>query len=272
MKKFISFIALFATLVTTAIAQPSADLFKQLLQLSGQMETMIDQSPETIDQFVMVAKMSNPSLSEDDAKAKIEKYLKGAFFDDMTELSRQYYTTLTDADCKVLVKELGKSELQESMKRITTSAAKSEKQMSANISSAMQQLMMGTTPEVPIYNEAPASLIKKFEEYADLIALESTIDGALNSVKQQMSALMPANMKEQMDKTFNGAFTYLRTSIRPITFNLMSESVTEQDLQRYIDIYSTPAGQHMIEGNKAMSADVMTFSMGFMQKMMENLK
>lgn len=272
MKKLFAFFTIIITLVSTAIAQPCASLFKQVLQLSGQMETMIDQSPETLDQLVMAAKMSDSSLSEEVAKTKMQEYMKGQFFEDVTALALPYYTTLTDADCKALIKSLGAKELQGSMKRITTSAAKSQSQMSASISTAMQQIMTGTAPQDVAYNEAPASLVKKFGEYADLIALEATVDGAISSVKQQMSALIPANMKEQIEKSVDDAFSYLRKSVRPMTFNLMSESVTEQDLQRYIDLYSTPAGQHMVEGNKAMSADVVNFSMRIMQKMSENLK
>lgn len=272
MKKIFALITVALTLVSTAIAQPSADLFKQLMQLSGQMETLLDQSPEELDQLVMVAKMSNPSLTDEVAKTKMQEYLKSQFFDDLTALALPYYTSLTDADCKALIQSLGTKEVQDAMKRITISSAKSQGTMSASIGNAMQQVMTGTTPEAVAYNEAPASLIQKFNEYADLIALETTMDGALNSVKQQMTSLLPDNMKEQMEKTLKGAFEYLRGSIRPMTFNLMSETVTEHDLQQYIDLYSTPAGQHMVEGNKAMSNDVMNFSMQYLQKMSEFMK
>lgn len=272
MKKIISIIVVFFTLVSITLAQPSTALFKQVMQLSGQMETLFDQGPEALDQLVMVAKMSNPSLTDEEAKTKMQEYLKSQFFDDITALSLPYYTSLTDADCEVLIKSLGAEEMQDVMKRITASSAKSQSQMSVNISSSMQQVMTGATPEAVAYNEAPASLVKKFDEYADLIGLEATMDGALNSVKQQMTALLPDNMKEQMEKTLKVAFDYLRGNIRPMTFNLMSATVTEQDLQRYIDLFSTPAGQHMVEGNKALSNDVVNFSMQYMQKMVEYMK
>lgn len=272
MKKLFAFFTVILTLVSTAIAQPSASLFKQVLQLSGQMETMIDQSPESLDQLIMVAKMSNPSITDDVAREKLEKYLKGGFFDDITALALPYYTTLTDDDCKSLVKALGKKELQESMKRITTSAAKSQQQLSATINTSMQQLMSGTTPEAVAYNEAPASLLKKFNEYSDLIGLESTVVASIESIQQQLSAMLPAGMKEQIEKSIKGVSDFMLSNLRPITFNLMSDSVTEQDLQRYIDIYSSPAGQHMVEGNKAMASDVLNFSMSMMQKMSEALK
>lgn len=272
MKKLLAFFTFILALVSTAIAQPNADLFKQVLKLSGNAETVFDQSPESLQQFVMLAKMGNPSLSDDEAKSKIENYMKNEFFDDVTELCLQYYKTFTDEDCQVFLLALGNEEAQATMKRINTSTAQSQKEMTSVISTALQQIQAGQKPENIALVEAPASLRARFDQYADLISLDSTVQIALDGMKQQMSSFMPAEMKQRLEESIKDVSEYMVNNIRPLTFNLMSKAVTEQDLQRYIDLYTTPAGQHMVEGNKAMSADVFNFSMAIVQKLMTRMQ
>lgn len=267
-----SALVLMALLPVTVLAQQiSQNTLKQVLMLSGNLDQYVNQSPEAMQSFVSMAKMYNPALSDAQAQEKIKAYMKEQVVEDLSEVMAPYFTTMTEAEGKALIKEFSTPENQAMIKRVSVASLQQSNQISQQTVGAMQQIMMGQEPAPIAYEESTESYRSKFDEYCNLFDLEAQITSAMGGVSQMLE-MVPAEQRAPVEKALKGVTEYMSTNIRPMTFNMFRNALTEDDLQRYIDIYSTPAGKHMLEGTQNMTSDLMNVMMQFTAKMMENLK
>lgn len=267
-----SALVLMALLPVTVLAQQiSQNTLKQVLMLSGNLDQYVNQSPEAMQSFVSMAKMYNPALSDAQAQEKIKAYMKEQVVEDLSEVMAPYFTTMTEAEGAELIKEFSTPENQAMIKRVSVATLQQSNQISQQTVGAMQQIMMGQEPAPIAYEESTESYRSKFDEYCNLFDLEAQITSAMGGVSQMLE-MVPAEQRAPVEKALKGVTEYMSTNIRPMTFNMFHNALTEDDLQRYIDIYATPAGKHMLEGTQNMTSDLMKVMMQFSAKMMENLK
>jgi len=267
-----SALVLMALLPVTVLAQQiSQNTLKQVLMLSGNLDQYVNQSPEAMQSFVSMAKMYNPALSDAQAQEKIKAYMKEQVIEDLSEVMAPYFTTMTEAEGAELIKEFSTPENQAMIKRVSVALLQQSIQISQQTVGAMQQIMMGQEPAPIAYEESTESYRSKFDEYCNLFDLEAQITSAMGGVSQMLE-MVPAEQRAPVEKALKGVTEYMNTNIRPMTFNMFRNALTEDDLQRYIDIYATPAGKHMLEGTQNMTSDLMKVMMQFTAKMMEHLK
>lgn len=267
-----SALVLMALLPVTVLAQQiSQNTLKQVLMLSGNLDQYVNQSPEAMQSFVSMAKMYNPALSDAQAQEKIKAYMKEQVVEDLSEVMAPYFTTMTEAEGAELIKEFSTPENQAMIKRVSVASLQQSNQISQQTVGAMQQIMMGQEPAPIAYEESTESYRNKFDEYCNIFDLEAQITSAMGGVSQMLE-MVPAEQRAPVEKALKGVTEYMSTNIRPMTFNMFRNALTEDDLQRYIDIYATPAGKHMLEGTQNMTSDLMKVMMQFSAKMMEHLK
>lgn len=266
----ITTIMLLLLLPLLAMAQPSREQMKKALMLSGDVQALVDDSSQSLDQLVRVAKSLNPALTDGEAQKKIQEYMTSRYMDDMADIVRPYYTLLTDADCEKLAARIGTPEAQARLKRISRATANSQLEVGMSFQKISAQMMTGELPENIKRKSASDSWVRKFNRYAEIADLEGITASALNNITQQMStasAMLPDEQMAALSNMMRVLSDYLLINVKSMAHNIMVGSVTEEDLQFYIDTYSTPEGQHMIEGSRAMAKDALNMGQKIVEKM-----
>lgn len=246
--------------------QVSMDSFKKVLQSSSNAGAFINNSPEQADQIVQLIKTGNSELNDELVKAKVSDYFANNLVDDVAEICYPYYTSLTEADAQQLIKEMNDPKVQDILARIASSSSESTSLVAQQMMNGLIKVMSGETPEPILRKEAPKGFTKEFERFVELSSLDESLDGAFGNI-EILKGAFPNAGKAQFDSFID----YVRQSTKNATFNILSKSITLDDLQLYNKIYSTPAGQHLVEGNKETAKHTMEMGTALMQKMMERL-
>ena len=114
-----------------------------------------------------------------------------------------------------------------------------------------------------------------------VMEIDKNISLMTDNMMQMMSKQMPEIKNDTLKHEF---FAYLQTEIKSLTGNLTKEMVpiyeknfTADEIQKYIDFYSTPEGKKLIESQpelqKQLMGNFMTTEIpAFQQRLMQKLK
>lgn len=268
----ISAFVLLAMLPMTIMAQQiSTETLKQLLLISGNVDQYINQSPAAMQGLIAMGKQVNPSATDAQLRAKLDAYLKDGFVDDFTHIVTPYYLCVSEADGQALLDDFSKPEAQDMLNRMATATVAQQTQIQQSMGVAVQQIMMGKTPDPVAFDNAPSSYRSKFDEYYKMAGVDGLIASAMNSTKQMLNTI-PEGQRSAVEKMLDSVGNYMTTNACAITFNMACKTMTEEDLQRYVDLFSTPHGKNMLQATKSMAADAMNVGLEISAKLAEHLK
>lgn len=269
---FVSVLVLLAMFPMTLMAQQlRTETLKQLLLITGSMDQYINQSPAAMQGFLAMGRLANPSATDAELTSKINAYLKDEFADDFTQIVSPYYRCVSEADGQALLDAFSTPEAQDMLNRMATATIAQQTQLQQSISAATQQIMMGKTPAPITLDNASSSYRSKFDEYYKLADVDNLVASAMNSTKQMLTQI-PEEQRAAVEKMLDSVLGYMKTNTYAITFNMANKTMTEDDLQRYVDLNSTPHGKNMLQATKNMSADALNVGMAISAKLAEHMK
>lgn len=269
---FVSVLVLLAVFPMTLMAQQlRTETLKQLLLISGSMDQYINQSPAAMQGFLVMGRQANPSATDAELTSKINAYLKDEFADDFTQIVSPYFRCVSEADGQALLDAFSTPEVQDMLNRMATATIAQQTQLQQSISAATQQIMMGKTPAPITLDNASSSYRSKFDEYYKLADVDNLVASAMNSTKQMLTQI-PEEQRAAVEKMLDSVLGYMKTNTYAITFNMANKTMTEDDLQRYVDLNSTPHGKNMLQATKNMSADALNVGMAISAKLVEHMK
>lgn len=269
---FVSVLVLLAVFPMTLMAQQlRTETLKQLLLISGSMDQYINQSPAAMQGFLAMGRQANPSATDAELTSKINAYLKDEFADDFTQIVSPYFRCVSEADGQALLDAFSTPEVQDMLNRVATATIAQQTQLQQSISAATQQIMMGKTPAPITLDNASSSYRSKFDEYYKLADVDNLVASAMNSTKQMLTQI-PEEQRAAVEKMLDSVLGYMKTNTYAITFNMANKTMTEDDLQRYVDLNSTPHGKNMLQATKNMSADALNVGMAISAKLVEHMK
>ena len=244
--------------------QVSHETLKQVLLASGGMESYSNEQMTA--SLTQMAKLKLGTTDDAALQQKTQSYLQNHFLDDLTDVMAPYYTELTEADCQELIKAYNSEQGKSIVKRITNVAAQAQEAMAQQMQSAMLQIMSGQPVTAVEMRGTDQQLKDTFMEYYKLSGANAAIDNALGSM-ESMSAQMQGEQKTQFDNLTQGLRQYLSQNTPALTYNLMLDAnITQQDLQFYVDILQSPAGQHLTTGSLNLSKDVINMGQQLVDK------
>lgn len=269
---FVSVLVLLAMFPMTLMAQQlRTETLKQLLLITGSMDQYINQSPAAMQGFLAMGRLANPSATDAELTSKINAYLKDEFADDFTQIVSPYFRCVSEADGQALLDAFSTPEVQDMLNRMATATIAQQTQLQQSISAATQQIMMGKTPAPITLDNASSSYRSKFDEYYKLADVDNLVASAMNSTKQMLTQI-PEEQRAAVEKMLDSVLGYMKTNTYAITFNMANKTMTEDDLQRYVDLNSTPHGKNMLQATKNMSADALNVGMAISAKLAEHMK
>lgn len=269
---FVSVLVLLAMFPMTLMAQQlRTETLKQLLLITGSMDQYINQSPAAMQGFLAMGRLANPSATDAELTSKINAYLKDEFADDFTQIVSPYFRCVSEADGQALLDAFSTPEAQDMLNRMATATIAQQTQLQQSISAATQQIMMGKTPAPITLDNASSSYRSKFDEYYKLADVDNLVASAMNSTKQMLTQI-PEEQRAAVEKMLDSVLGYMKTNTYAITFNMANKTMTEDDLQRYVDLNSTPHGKNMLQATKNMSADALNVGMAISAKLAEHMK
>lgn len=269
---FVSVLVLLAVFPMTLMAQQlRTETLKQLLLISGSMDQYINQSPAAMQGFLAMGRQANPSATDAELTSKINAYLKDEFADDFTQIVSPYFRCVSEADGQALLDAFSTPEVQDMLNRMATATIAQQTQLQQSISAATQQIMMGKTPAPITLDNASSSYRSKFDEYYKLADVDNLVASAMNSTKQMLTQI-PEEQRAAVEKMLDSVLGYMKTNTYAITFNMANKTMTEDDLQRYVDLNSTPHGKNMLQATKNMTADALNVGMAISAKLVEHMK
>lgn len=269
---FVSVLVLLAVFPMTLMAQQlRTETLKQLLLITGSMDQYINQSPAAMQGFLAMGRLANPSATDAELTSKINAYLKDEFADDFTQIVSPYFRCVSEADGQALLDAFSTPEVQDMLNRMATATIAQQTQLQQSISAATQQIMMGKTPAPITLDNASSSYRSKFDEYYKLADVDNLVASAMNSTKQMLTQI-PEEQRAAVEKMLDSVLGYMKTNTYAITFNMANKTMTEDDLQRYVDLNSTPHGKNMLQATKNMSADALNVGLAINAKLAEHMK
>lgn len=269
---FVSVLVLLAMFPMTLMAQQlRTETLKQLLLITGSMDQYINQSPAAMQGFLAMGRLANPSATDAELTSKINAYLKDEFADDFTQIVSPYFRCVSEADGQALLDAFSTPEVQDMLNRMATATIAQQTQIQQSIGAATQQIMMGKTPAPITLDDASSSYRSKFDEYYKLADVDNLVASAMNSTKQMLTQI-PEEQRAAVEKMLDSVLGYMKTNTYAITFNMANKTMTEDDLQRYVDLNSTPHGKNMLQATKNMSADALNVGMAISAKLAEHMK
>lgn len=256
-KTIISLVAFTAMLLPSSLLAQQASMasFTKLMEVSSNFSAYTSMSDEQI-------KALSPDKSEEAVK-KAKEYLAGDFVNDLAEISYPYYTELTDADCNALVAAYNTPEIKTANEHMLAFNILGSGAIQRSLMAGMQKVISGEEAEPVKIDKVSPDFIKAFEAYDAIVDLNGTVSLSLSSVVDAMKAMGQGG--ELIDKLVAS----VKKNIKNSAILAMESYVTVDDLNRFVALYSTTAGQHFVAGNKALSADAIGFSMKFSQKIMD---
>ena len=261
------FCALSMLLALSVSAQPvSKESLKQVFLISGNAEQYISQSPERMQQLTTIAKMANPSLSDDEAKDKVLSYIRNDSYSDFVDVVAPYFSSLSEPDAALLLQLMSSDTFQNACSKVLNASSQIQTSMQLQLTAGLQQILAGSEPSVPVMTVMPDSYMTAFEKYCTAAGFDESIDGAVASVQQTLSSI--PDCKDKMDKISS----FMKQVSKIATFNALAAAVSEADLNVYSDVFNTEAGQHFVDGTKKMAADAFNMSMAYGQKVIERLR
>lgn len=246
------------------------ETLKKVLTASGNMEGMVQ--GDQLAQLNQLVKSQSPSLSEDEAAAKVQQYMTGQFFDDMTELMAPYYAEMTDEECNKIVEMLNTPKMQGITGKMQNMSSEIQNKVGEQSQVIMTQIMGGEEKEPIAYETSSASFRQKFDQYYQLSGAGDAIEGVISGLRNMLGGMVPDNQKEEINKMLDKMGKVMNDNMKPMLHNAMKTAVSEEDFDAYIEVYSTPEMQKFTQCGKNMAKDLMNIMTQFVPKMMEGLK
>ena len=258
---------LFSFLAFNASAQSvSRESLKRLFVASGNAEQFVNQSQERINQFVSYSQAADSSLSYGAALAKVQNYFMSDACDDLVDVVYPYFSSLSESDVASLLQLMSSNSFRNANYKIVSASLGIQSSSQQQMTSAFLQIYSGSEPSLPTMTSMPDSYMAVFDKYCSVVGMDESIDAALASTRQLLSASLGGTDK------IDSIFDYIKQATKIYTFNAFAASVSQSDIQICIDVFSTEAGRHFADCSNKMSADLINVAVTFGQKILERLK
>jgi len=190
---------------------------------------------------------------------KIAAYLSDGITTDLAEWMYPYYAEhITTADVDYFKARYASAAGQQCAAH---SRALQHHLDSINITSMLQTHIMGNT--LPTYT-CPEDYQNAFNAYYASTGAQALAEASVSGMSAQMSADQQAQLQQMMERVIN--------STKIITCNAAYTTLTTDDLAFAIETNTSPAGLHLIEAGKLMSAHSVEIATKLMAKVAEILK
>jgi hypothetical protein len=108
---------------------------------------------------------------------------------------------------------------------------------------------------------------QKFEEYYLVSNVEGSVASALSSLEPMLMAqAQNESQKLEVRKMLNAVSQFLTKNMKVFSLNAFYPEVTEADLNFFVGVMKTPAGQNMNKGNAALTKDALNLGQKLVQE------
>ena len=217
----------------------------------------------------LVSVLTSSGMDDGKAQALTSEYMKTQYINDMIEVVMPYYAgKISSEELDFLIgqyqTEAGKKALANVAKG---SAAMQSPEVQQYIQNSMMAVMQGKEGENMKAEACSATYKQKFDQYYKISNVGGTITAVLGSLE---TAFMTQARNEDERNMLRGILEtikkFLTYNMQVIALNGFHPEVTEADLDFFITLTSTPAGQKMQECTNAMMADSMNVGTKLMSK------
>ena len=217
----------------------------------------------------LVSVLTSSGMDDGKAQALTSEYMKTQYINDMIEVVMPYYAgKISSEELDFLIgqyqTEAGKKALANVAKG---SAAMQSPEVQQYIQNSMMAVMQGKEGENMKAEACSATYKQKFDQYYKISNVGGTITAVLGSLE---TAFMTQARNEDERNMLRGILEtitkFLTENMQVIALNGFHPEVTEADLDFFITLTSTPAGQKMQECTNAMMADSMNVGTKLMSK------
>lgn len=217
----------------------------------------------------LVSVLTSSGMDDGKAQALTSEYMKTQYINDMIEVVMPYYAgKISSEELDFLIgqyqTEAGKKALANVAKG---SAAMQSPEVQQYIQNSMMAVMQGKEGESMKAEACSATYKQKFDQYYKISNVGGTITAVLGSLD---TAFMAQARNEDERNLLRGILEtikkFLTYNMQVIALNGFHPEVTEADLDFFITLTSTPAGQKMQECTNAMMADSMNVGTKLMSK------
>lgn len=207
-------------------------------------------------------------ISGEQAKALSAEYFRTQFMNDLVTVVTPYYqSVLSEADINNLLSKFNTPEGKTAMAHIgKASAAMSSPEAQAFIQNSLIALLQGQQVSELKPEACGAVYQQKFEEYYIVSNIESSVASTISSLEPMLMAQAKTeSQKMGMRKTLDAVGQFLTKNMKVFSLNAFYPEVTEADLDFFVGVMKTPAGQNMNKGNAALTNDALNMGQKVVQ-------
>ncbi len=252
-----SLLLVFALVCTTALQAQSGyqNKLKALFQVNTAMSGMdFNQQRDSYVKMLQAGGASNEA-----AQALCNEYFRTQYMDDLVKVIAPYYqNVMSEADIDSMIALFGTPEGIAAMDHIgKASAVMSSPEAQAFMQNSLMGIFQGQQMTGVGSEACSAVYQQKFEEYYVLF-VESNVTSMLSSLEPMfMGMAQTESQKVEIRKLLNTTTEFLTKNLKVFYLNAFYPDVTEADLDFYLGMMKTPAGQNMNKGSVALSKDAM---------------
>lgn len=229
---------------------------KELFEVNTTMSGMdLNQQQEAYTKMLQAG-----GISGEQAKTLSAEYFRTQFMNDLvTVLTPYYQSVLSEADINSLLSQFNTPEGKTAMAHIgKASAAMSSPEAQAFMQNSLVALLQGQQVSDLKPEACSAVYQQKFEEYYVVSNVESSVASTISSLEPMLMAQAKSeSQKMEMRKMLNVVGQFLTKNMKVFSLNAFYPEVTETDLDFFVGVMKTPAGQNMNKGNAALTKDAL---------------
>lgn len=241
--------------------------FKELT-LGGALGNSIDLSQ----MGTSFAQIARGVVGADKAQAKTQEYLANQFETDfMSVVSPYYKDVMSVEDVKYLLERCNTPEGKSAVEHCAIlNGVEGQTQIQSMIMPVMMSALQGLPYEKIEAVDCPESYRTKCNEYLKATGsaddLIENLFAAFGQMGQQFAGEDEKEQLEEFNAMMNNLKVFMVENLPVIYLNMSYGEITEADFDFFIDLYSSQAGKNYLQGTKALTKDVMNFSMQLVQK------
>lgn len=215
-------------------------------------------------------------IKNEDAQ-RISYYFEGDFFDDMAECSYEYYSKhITVKDYEYLMakytSEEGKLASKHSVDVVGKFVENLQVYFAQDFVSKLPRIMKGEVVE-PRKATCSDNYKAKWDMYCKSTGVDSIIDAMIGQIKGMFANMeVSEGKKAELDKALNGVINYLLKDVMAYMCDVSEGVLTEADLDYYIEVMSSEAGQHMKEASIDLVSDAVQVGLQLQELQQKHLK
>lgn len=208
-------------------------------------------------------------VSGEQAKALSDEYFRTQFLNDLAKVATPYYQgVLSEADINSLLSQFKTPKGKTAMAHIgKASAAMSSPEAQAFMQNSLMAILQGQQVNELQPEACSAVYQQKFEEYYLVSNVEGSVASALSSLEPMLMAqAQNESQKLEVRKMLNAVSQFLTKNMKVFSLNAFYPEVTESDLNFFVGVMKTPAGQNMNKGNAALTKDALNLGQKLVQE------